>query len=69
LEYYAWSGLTKRVPLSVNYIDGTTVSLKFDKLDFNQTYKLRFSSLKDYSGLNITSEKDTDTSVTVIMGN
>lgn len=68
LEYTLNSQTLKKVPLSVNYIDGTTISLKFDKLDTATSYKLKFATLKDYSGNNITSDKDTDTSVLVVNG-
>jgi hypothetical protein len=68
LEYSKDGQTVKKVPLSTNYIDATTISLKFDNLDFKTSYKLRFATLKDYSGVNITSDKDTDTSVNVVAG-
>ena len=68
LEYTKDGQTIKKVPLSTNYIDATTISLKFDSIDFKTSYKLRFATLKDYSGVNTTSDKDTDTSVNVVAG-
>lgn len=68
LEYTQGDNKYTKVPLAVNYIDAATISLKFDKLDLSTAYRIRFKSLTDYSGVNITTEKDTDTSAAVVMG-
>ncbi len=51
LEYSDGANTVKKIPTSVNYINATTMILKFDKLDFNNRYTIRFTSLKDISGL------------------
>ncbi len=51
LEYSDGANTVKKIPTSVNYINATTMILKLDKLDFNNKYTIRFTSLKDISGL------------------
>lgn len=41
---------TKKMPLAINYIDNNTVVLKFDKIDFNYQYYLRYYKLIDITG-------------------
>ena len=68
LENITGDQVIKKIPLSVNYINGTTIILKFDKVDFNIPYSLRFNTLKDYSGIFVTSGADV-APVLVTMGN
>lgn len=67
LEYSDGANTVKKIPTSVNYINATTMILKFDKLDFNNKYTIRFTSLKDISGLFKSSGSEFN-SVQVIMG-
>ena len=67
LEYTNGIDTLKKVPISVNYIDGTTMILKFDKLDTGNKYSIRFNSLKDWSGLNTSSGSEYN-SVQVVSG-
>ncbi|WP_024832589.1 S-layer homology domain-containing protein [Ruminiclostridium josui] len=67
LEYSDGINTVKKIPTSVNYINATTMILKFDKLDFNNRYTIRFTSLKDISGLFKSSGSEFN-SVQVIMG-
>lgn len=48
---YSYNGMTiKKVPLSVLYVNARTLVLKFDKLDYDTTYTLKFTSIVDYTG-------------------
>lgn len=67
LEYSDGANTVKKIPTSVNYINATTMILKFDKLDFNNRYTIRFTSLKDISGLFKSSGSEFNP-VQVIMG-
>lgn len=51
LEYDDSGRTSSKVPLIVGFINSTTLVLKFDTLDFNKEYTLRFNSLTDYSEL------------------
>ncbi|EPR09620.1 S-layer homology domain-containing protein [Ruminiclostridium papyrosolvens] len=67
LEYSDGANTVKKIPTSVNYINATSMILKFDKLDFNNRYTIRFTSLKDISGLFKSSGSEFNP-VQVIMG-
>lgn len=56
-----------KVPISANYINPTTIILKFDMLDSEIDYKLTFKKLIDY-GNNETDNKDGTHSVDVTLG-
>lgn len=49
IEYLDDTEVVKRIPISVNFIDARTVVLKFDKIDFDKSYLLRYDKLVDYS--------------------
>ena len=57
-----------RVPSSVTFYNACVLILRFDSLDFNKKYVLKFDSLKDYSGLNIRTASDGSNSVDVTIG-
>ncbi len=49
---------SKKVPLSINYIDKNTIVLKFDRIDFTKQYYFKYNNIKDitaelYSGSQI----------------
>ena len=49
---YSFNGMTiKKVPLGVLYINAKTLVLKFDKLEYEIPYTLKFNTLMDYSGV------------------
>lgn len=50
LEYSYYGMSIKKIPLSVLYIDAKTLVLKFDRLEYDIPYTLRFNYLMDYSG-------------------
>lgn len=50
LEYIFEGMSIKKLPLSVLYINAKTLILKFDRLEYDIPYSLRFNSLMDYSG-------------------
>lgn len=48
---YSLSGMSiRKLPLSVLYVNARTLVLKFDKLEYDTKYTLKFTSLVDYSG-------------------
>jgi len=48
---YSYNGMTiKKIPLSVLYVNARTLVLKFDKLEYEIPYKLKFTSIVDYTG-------------------
>jgi hypothetical protein len=49
LEQSSENGFVRIVPYGVNYIDPTTLVLRFDELDSSSTYKLSFKKISDYS--------------------
>lgn len=57
-----------RVPSSVTFYNASTLILKFDLLDFNVKYTLKFDSLKDYSGVNTRTVADGSNSIEVKLG-
>lgn len=69
LEYSDGGSVLKKAPLSVSYIDGTTLILKFDSLDTATEYTLRFNSLTDYTGSNTRTAKDGGNTAVVTVGN
>jgi len=50
LRYADSGGTVNKVPVFVKYYDPKTLILKFDLLDFEKEYTLRFEKLRDYSG-------------------
>lgn len=50
LEYNFQAMNIKKVPLSVLYINAKTLVLRFDKLQYETPYTLKFNTLVDYSG-------------------
>jgi len=57
-----------KVPLIVGYIDGTTLVLKFDSLNFEKEYTLKFNSLTDYSELYTRTAADGQNFIKVRLG-
>lgn len=53
---------------SVSIIDAKTVVIKFDPLDLTKSYTLKFTSLADYSGINVRTAADGYTSISVDIG-
>lgn len=48
---YSYLGMSiKKIPLSVLYVDAKTLVLKFDKLEYDVHYSLKFNALVDYTG-------------------
>ncbi|ANX00218.1 S-layer protein [Thermoclostridium stercorarium subsp. leptospartum DSM 9219] len=48
---YSYNNMTiKKVPLSVLYVNARTLVLKFDRLEYDITYTLKFTSIVDYTG-------------------
>ena len=48
---YSYNGMTiRKVPLSILYVNARTLVLKFDKLEYNVPYTLKFTSIVDYTG-------------------
>lgn len=68
LEYRENNTTLKKLPVSLNYINATTLILKFDNMDFNTAYVLRFESLKDFSGVYTRVAADGNNTISVIMG-
>lgn len=68
LEYIDSGTPVSFIPLFVSYIDSTTLVLKFDTLDFNKEYTLKFNSLTDYSELYTRTAADGQTSIKVRLG-
>jgi hypothetical protein len=69
LEYDDGGTVVTKVPLIAGYIDSKTIVLKFDTLDFEKEYTLKFNSLKDYSGLYIRTSADGQNYIKVRLGN
>lgn len=69
LEYNDDGTIVTKVPLIAGYIDSTTIVLKFDNLDFEKEYTLKFNSLKDYSGLHTRTSADGQNYIKVRLGN
>ena len=57
-----------KVPTSVIYIDPMTLVLKFDHLDFDTSYKIRFNTIKDLAGVNPRTALDGQNSIDVKLG-
>ena len=68
LEYKEEGATITKMPISVGYFNATTLTLKFDNLNFQDTYTLNFDSLKDYAGTNITTTSGDEKSVVVKLG-
>jgi len=48
---YSYQGMSiKKVPLSVLYVNAKTLVLKFDKLEYDLPYTLKFNNLVDFTG-------------------
>lgn len=48
---YSYNGMNiRKVPLSVLYVNARTLVLKFDKLEYEMPYTLKFASIVDYTG-------------------
>ncbi len=50
LEYTVNGENIKKVPIAVTYIDTSNIILKFDLLDYTQTYTIKCKTIKDYAG-------------------
>ena len=50
LEYTYNGMIVKKVPLAVLYVNAKTIVLRFDKLDYDVPYTLKFTSIVDYTG-------------------
>lgn len=69
LEYTAADGaIVIKVPSIVGYIDSRTLVLKFDMLDFEKEYTLKFNSLTDYSELYTRTAADGQNFIKVRLG-
>ncbi len=68
LENEDGGALISRIPSTVTLYNATTMILKFDSLEFDKKYTLRFDSLKDYSGVNIRTKADGSNSIEVNLG-
>jgi len=68
LDYLNDGATVIKVPLIAGYINSTTLVLKFDVLDLEKEYTLKFKSLKDYSGLYTTTAADKLNSAEVRLG-
>lgn len=68
LKYNDGGTTLKKVPLSVSYINGTTIILRFDSLDPAVKYTLEFESLTDYSEANTRTSQDGLNSIAVSLG-
>jgi len=67
---YADGGTTmSKLPLSMVYANPKTIVLKFDELDYNTEYTLKFNELKDYSGIYTRTAADGGNSIKVTLGN
>ena len=48
---YSYQGINiKKVPLSVLYVNARTLVLKFDKLEYDTPYTLKFNTIVDFTG-------------------
>jgi len=48
---YSYNGMPiRKVPLSVLYVNAKTLVLKFDRLEYDVPYMLKFASIVDYTG-------------------
>ena len=48
---YSYNGMAiNKVPLSVLYVNAKTLVLKFDRIEYNVPYVLKFASIVDYTG-------------------
>lgn len=64
------NNIISKTPVSINYIDPTTLIIKFDSLDFSKIYTFKFlNSLTDYTGTAIRIPSDGLDSVSVVLGN
>lgn len=68
LEYEENGGIYRMVPMGVTYVDETTLVLRFDELDEDNTYRLRFNSLIDYSEEYVLKDSDITEPVEVEWG-
>ncbi len=68
LEYTDGGEKITIIPLSVNYINSSSIVLRFDELDPEITYKLSFISITDFSGAIKTTAADANSSITVRWG-
>lgn len=69
MEYVEDGISVPKVPISAIYIDPTTLILKFDSLNFDTKYTLRFKSLKDFSEVYTSTAADGNNSIEVKLGN
>ena len=51
LEYNFQGMNIKKIPLSILYVNAKTLVLKFDRLEYEIPYTLKFNALVDYSGV------------------
>jgi hypothetical protein len=49
LEYTFNRNNIKKIPVSVIFIDATTLVLRFDAIDYNTAYKLKIGKLLDFT--------------------
>jgi hypothetical protein len=68
LEYAENNENNKLVPVGVTYIDANTLILRFDELNPQTVYKLRFNKISDYSELYTSTISDSDKAIEVRWG-
>jgi hypothetical protein len=68
LQYVSGTTTLKKVPISIIYINPTTMVLKFDSLNFETEYKIRALELMDYSGIVTNLKSDDSYLINVRMG-
>ncbi|MEN6316385.1 MAG: S-layer homology domain-containing protein [Clostridiaceae bacterium] len=67
LQYDMNGALITKEPMGVTYISSTIIALRFDSLDYDTKYALKFNALKDISGV-INEGLPDKNSVDVILG-
>jgi hypothetical protein len=68
LEYEENGGTYRMVPMGVTYVDVTTLILRFDELDSDKTYRLRFNTITDYSEEYVLKDADVSKPIKVEWG-
>lgn len=60
LEYTLANIQYKKVPLSVIYINASTLIVRFDSLEYDVEYNIKYESIKSYSGIEAASTDNED---------
>lgn len=68
LKYNDNGSIVSKIPISVTYIDADTLALKFDSLNSQEQYTLKYNSLKDYSGIYNVNSANTQNGISVTYG-